>query len=144
MHIAAGYGHCLGSHTVLDASSTLALRYEQPAAPTARQCPQAANADACGSSRAAVEPPRQDMYTDPKLREAIEMASENNRDLAGHCQLIVTFKVRHFSAAPLASHAIHPDGLLVHPRQHTVAIKYATAIEKTSSAGAAQWVKGKG
>lgn len=124
--------------TLPDASSTLAPRYERPAAPTARQDPQTASADACGSSRVAVEPLRQDLRTDPKLRQAIEIASENNRDLAGHSHLIMTFKVRHFSAAPLVPHAIHTDGLLVHPRQHFVVIKYATAIEETSSAGAAR------
>ena len=55
--------------------------YQQPAAPIASQWSGPTGADPVGASRAAADLPWQDFVQDPALRELVELALQNNRDL---------------------------------------------------------------
>ena len=55
--------------------------YQQPAAPVASQWPAPSGADPTDATRAAADLPWQDFVQDPALRELVELALQNNRDL---------------------------------------------------------------
>ena len=55
--------------------------YQQPAAPVASQWPAPSGADPTNATRAAADLPWQDFVQDPALRELVELALQNNRDL---------------------------------------------------------------
>ncbi|MEG2154805.1 MAG: efflux transporter outer membrane subunit [Burkholderiaceae bacterium] len=70
----------LAAALVLAGCGTLAPTYERPAAPVAQAWPQGP-AYAAESTAAATLPAWQDFFTDAKLRQVIELALANNRDL---------------------------------------------------------------
>ena len=55
--------------------------YQQPAAPVASQWPAPSGADPTDATRAAADLPWQHFVQDPALRELVELALQNNRDL---------------------------------------------------------------
>lgn len=74
-----------GGAVLLLGGCTMAPKYERPVAPVAAdylasQYP-GGETSAQGDGRAAVDIPWQDMFTDPRLRQIIQTALDNNRDL---------------------------------------------------------------
>jgi multidrug efflux system outer membrane protein len=61
--------------------SSLASRYERPAAPVAERFPLADAATASGITTAAADLPWQQFFADARLRALVELALANNRDL---------------------------------------------------------------
>lgn len=70
---------------LLAGCSSLAPGYQRPAAPVAAQWPtqepQQRLTEPAADARPAVDLPWQDLYVDPKLRQVIALALDNNRDL---------------------------------------------------------------
>jgi len=57
--------------------ATMAPRYEQPAAPIPAQWPDLAG----GAAEKAIDIPWQSLFSDPRLRQVVQLALDNNRDL---------------------------------------------------------------
>ncbi|MBI5690494.1 MAG: efflux transporter outer membrane subunit [Verrucomicrobia bacterium] len=74
----------LGGFALVTAGCTLAPKYERPAAPVAAAWPSGpayASAGVVTAAPAAPELPWREFFTDPKLRQVIDGALANNRDL---------------------------------------------------------------
>jgi multidrug efflux system outer membrane protein len=76
LRVAAGLGAAL-----LTACGSMAPAYERPAAPVPERFPLAASAAAASPTAAAADLPWQAFFTDPRLRQRIATALQNNRDL---------------------------------------------------------------
>ena len=74
--------------------------YQQPAAPIASQWSGPTGADPVGASRAAADLPWQDFVQDPALRELVELALQNNRDLRVAVQNIEQARAQYRSSVP--------------------------------------------
>ncbi len=84
--------------------------YEQPAAPVASQWPAVSGADPAGATRSAAELPWQDFVQDERLRELVELALVNNRDLHVAVQNIeqarAQYQIRRADQAPTLAGAL--------------------------------------
>ncbi|MCE4369614.1 efflux transporter outer membrane subunit [Xanthomonas hortorum] len=81
-------GHCrvplalaLTSMVLAGCATTLAPRYERPAAPVSAQWPIGESDSVSAPSRSVADTPWQALFADPGLRGVVELALDNNRDL---------------------------------------------------------------